>query len=120
MNFKSKGAYFLYVTAFEMIFDVAKIVIIFQSLSIHSNTNYISTSYPLFYLMPFPVRLCIDTIVLCIFLLIRFLFPLPHNLFCNRLVLAFRLYLYIRYYFISIFIFNVSYLINLYIVNIFF
>jgi len=30
MNFKGKGAYLLYVTAFEMIFDAAKIVIIFQ------------------------------------------------------------------------------------------
>ena len=31
MNLKGKGAYVVYVTAFEMIFDVAKIVIIFQS-----------------------------------------------------------------------------------------
>ena len=30
MNFKGKGAYVVYVTAFETIFDVAKIVIIFQ------------------------------------------------------------------------------------------
>lgn len=30
MNFKGKGAYFMYVTAFEMRFDVAKIMIIFQ------------------------------------------------------------------------------------------
>ena len=34
MIFKGKGSYFVYVTAFEKKFDVAKIVIIFQALNL--------------------------------------------------------------------------------------
>ena len=44
MNLKGKGAYVVYVTAFETIFDVAKIVIIFQRTTMKKTITCATTS----------------------------------------------------------------------------